>query len=216
MPETSETVALPSALLLEATDNDEVDELPSDKGILTVERRAGAVQAEALVTNVAAHATTVSPAAWLLLLSSGDARSTTCCKLQLDSINCNLRDARETAESHARQSDGAGNFRGICSFFVEPTAIDEVDELPLDDAGSLMSANARPLSKSVVLIPAKALAAAIVANVASQATTVSPAAWLPLLQRRPPNKMRSHQPLAQQPLQVAAETWLNARSPGCA
>ena len=33
---------------------------------------------------------------------------------------------------------------------------------------------------SVVLIPADAQAAAFVANVASQATTVTPAAWLPL------------------------------------
>ena len=59
---------------------------------------------------------------------------------------------------------------------VEPTAIDEVDELPPDNAGSLMSATARPPSKSVVLIPADALAAAFVASVASLATTVSPAA----------------------------------------
>ena len=79
VPETCEAVAIPSVLLVGPTDTDEVDGLPPEKGILTVERCArpvsksdvpipAAVMAEAHVANVASHATTVSPAAWLLQL----------------------------------------------------------------------------------------------------------------------------------------------------
>ena len=163
-----------------------MDELPPDKGILTGERCArpvsesevhipAAVQAESLVATVASHATTVSPAAWLLLLSSGDARSTTCCKLQLD-IRIALVRLLKVTHAKVMVPETFEVFVVSTVLLVEPTAIDEVDELPPDNAGSLMSATARPPSKSVVLIPADALAAAFVASVASPATTVSPAA----------------------------------------
>ena len=191
MPETSETVALQSVLLLEPTDNDEVDELTPDKGNLTGERCArpvsksevhipAAVKAEALVANVASHATTVSPAAWLLLLSSGDARSTTCCKLQLD-IRLNvifIALVRLLKVTHAKVMvpETFEVFVVSTVLLVEPTDIGGVDELSPDNAGSQMSATARPPSKSVVLIPADALAAALVARVASPATSVSSAA----------------------------------------
>ena len=64
---------------------------------------------------------------------------------------------------------------------VEPTESDEVDELTPENAVSALSAVARPVSKSDVLILAAVLAAAPVANVASHSTTISPAAWLLLL-----------------------------------
>ena len=79
VPETCEAVAIPSVLLVEPTDTDEVDGLPPEKGILTVERCTrpvsksavpipAAVLAEVHVANVASYATPVAPAAWLLKL----------------------------------------------------------------------------------------------------------------------------------------------------
>ena len=167
-----------------------MDELTPDKGILTGERCVrpvsksevhipAAVQAKP-VANLASRATTVKPAAWLLLMSSGDARSITCCKLQLD-IRLNvifIALVRLLKVTHAKVMVPETFEVLVVSsvLLVEPTDIGKVDELSPDNAGSQMSATARPPSKSVVLIPADALAAAIVANVASQATTVSPAA----------------------------------------